>query len=302
MLKKIAIGFGFALLAALLGAAGFAFFAAAAFDASASKVYAVAPPQVTASSDPQVIARGQHLVESLGGCHGCHGDDLGGKPSDDMGPLGVVHAPNLTRGKGGIGNRYSDAQLARVIRDGIKADGHTLLFMPAQDMNWWPDSDLIALVSYIRSVPPVDRTLSPSAIGLVGKIVDRLDMLVLDVARRIDHEVQRPKTLEPQPTREYGAHIARSCTGCHGNGLSGGPIPGAPSDMAVPANITPHETGIQKYTEADFERLLDTGIKRDGQKLDPFMPVATLRAMNAVERKALWAYLSSLPPTPFGNR
>lgn len=302
MVKKALIGAGIFLLVALLGAAGFVFAQASAFDTSMAKRYDVKPPQVTASTDPQVIARGQHLAASLGGCFGCHGDDLGGKPGEDMGPLGVVNAANLTRGKGGVGAHYSDAQLARVIRDGIKADGHSLRFMPAQDMSWWPDDDLTAMVSYIRSVPPVDRASAPSKIGLVGKVIDRMGMLPLDIARRIDHDKQRPKVLAATATAAYGAELARLCQGCHGSGFSGGPIPGAPPDLPVPSNITPHETGIKLYTEADFMHLLDTGVKRDGKPLNPFMPIAIPRAMNEVERKALWAYLQSLPPKPFGGR
>jgi mono/diheme cytochrome c family protein len=302
MLKKLLIGVGVLLLLVVLGAAGFVYAQASAFDASMSKVYAVKPPQLAASTDPLVIARGKHLAEAIGGCFGCHGPDLGGKPGDKMGPVGVLYSPNLTRGTGGAGNRYSDAQLARVIRDGIKADGHSLRFMPAQDLSWWPDDDLVAIVSFVRSVPPVDRSFPPSTVGVVGKVLDRIGMLPLDVARRIDHDKPRPKTLAPTPTAEYGAELARACQGCHGPGLSGGPIPGAPPSMPIPANITPDPSGIKLYTEADFNHLLDSGVKRSGKPLDPFMPIATLRAMNDVERKALFAYLMSLPPKPFGGR
>jgi mono/diheme cytochrome c family protein len=302
MLKKVLIGVGIFLLVVLLGATGFVYAQASAFDTSMAKLYSVKPPSIMASTDAAVIARGKHLAASLGGCFGCHGEDLGGKPGEDMGPLGSVSASNLTRGKGGVGAHYSDAELARVIRDGIKADGHSLRFMPAQDMSWWPDDDLTALVSFVRSVPPVDRALPPSRIGVVGKVIDRLGMLPLDIARRIDHDKPHPKTLQATPTPAYGAELARLCQGCHGEGLSGGPIPGAPPDLPVPSNITPHETGIKLYTEADFMHLLDTGLKRDGKQLNPFMPIAVLRAMNDVERKALWAYLRSVPGKPFGGR
>jgi mono/diheme cytochrome c family protein len=301
VVKKVLKGIGIVVLVVLLGVAGFVFFQASAFDASMNKAYAFDSVSITASADPQVIAHGRHLAE-VGGCFGCHGDDLGGKQGEPFGPLGVVHASNLTRGKGGVGNRYSDTQLGRVIRHGIKADGRSLRFMPAQEFSWWPDDDLAAVVSYVRSMPPIDRALPPSAIGLLGKVLDRLDLLTLDVARRVDHTMKHPKVLEPQPTAEYGAHLGLSCKGCHGEGFSGGPIPGAPSDLPTPANITPHETGIKRYTEADFMRLLDTGIKANGKPLDPFMPIAILRAMNPTERKALWAYLQSLPPKPFGGR
>jgi mono/diheme cytochrome c family protein len=302
MLKKGLLGLGVVLLLVVLALCAFAYVQASAFDASVAKVYAIAPPAIAASTDPLLIARGKHLTESIGGCVGCHAADLGGKPSDPMGPLGVAYPPNLTSGRGGIGQRYSDGQLARVIRDGIKADGRSLRFMPAQDLSWWPDQDLVALVSYLRSLPAVDRVSPPSTVGLVGKVLDRLGKLPLDIARRIDHDAPRAKILAATPTQAYGKYLARSCASCHGPGLSGGRIPGAPAKLAVPANITPHRTGIKHYTEADFMHLLDTGEKPNGKKLDPFMPIAALRAMNDTERRALFAYLMSLPPRPFGQR
>jgi mono/diheme cytochrome c family protein len=302
MLKKLFLGLAVVVVLAAVSGAAVAMFQASAFDASIDKVYAIAPLELHAVTDPVVVARGKHLVESLGGCAECHGADLGGKPSEDLGPIGVVPAPNLTSGKGGVGGRYTDGQLARVIRHGIKSSGKSVRFMPAQDVCWWPDEDLLALVSYLRSLPPVDRTSGEVRIGVLGKVLDRFDTVTLDVARRIDHNTARPKSLPAQPTAEYGAMLARSCTSCHGEHFSGGPIPGAPADLPVPANITPHATGIGSTTEADWNRLLDTGIKRNGQPLNPFMPIQMLRAMNATERSALWTFLRALPARPFGER
>ena len=301
-MKKLMWALAGAVLLVVVGAAAFAFVQAAAFDASVNKVYPIPELDIRAVSDEAVIARGKHLVESIGGCLECHGRDLGGHPSEDLGPIGVVPAPNLTTGRGGIAARYSDGQLARLVRHGLRASGKSLRFMPAQDISWWPDDDLQALVSYLRTVPPVDRTLGETRIGLLGKVLDRIDAIPLDVARRIDHEAPRPKTLRAQPTAEYGALLARGCTGCHGEHFSGGAIPGAPSELPVPANITPHATGLAAATEADWNRLLDLGIKRDGQPLNPFMPIQNLRALDSAERSALWEFLRSLPPRPFGER
>lgn len=302
MLKKLFLGLAIITVLVIIGGAAFAMVQSSAFDASVNKVYDIPLPDVHAVTDPAVIARGKHLVDSLGGCAECHGQDLGGKPGEDMGPLGVVPAPNLTSGKGGVAGKYSDGQFARVIRHGVKSSGKSLLFMPSQDLAWWPDDDLVALVSYLRSVPPVDRGSGEIKIGLLGKVLDRFDAVPLDVARRIDHTEKRPKTLAAEPTAEYGALLARGCVGCHGEHFSGGPIPGAPSNLPVPANITPHATGLAGATEADWARLLDTGIKRDGKPLNPFMPISMLRAMNEAERGALWKFLQSLPPRPFGER
>ena len=72
--------------------------------------------------------------------------------------------------------------------------------------------------------------------------------------------------------------------------------------MAIPLNITPDATGIRDWTYADFEHLLATGLRPDGRKLDPMMPVQMLNAMNEIEKRALWEFLRAQPPRPFGGR
>lgn len=300
--KKLLIGIGSVVGAVIVGAAGFVGYNAMAFGSSMSSVYDVTPLDVTLSQDPAVLERGKHLAESIGGCIECHGDDLGGKPMPDMGPIGTLFAPNLTTGKGGVGGDYTDAQLARAIRNGIKADGTSAVFMPSQDFFWWPDDDVAAVVAYVRAQPPVDREMQSSEVGLMGKILDRMDLLLIDVARRIDHDAPRPNVPDPAPTAAYGEFIATLCKGCHGDGFSGGPIPGAPPELPIPTNLTQHETGLASWSEDDFIKLLDTGTKPDGSQLDPFMPIATTKTMNETEKKALWAFLETVPPQEFGNR
>jgi mono/diheme cytochrome c family protein len=92
--------------------------------------------------------------------------------------------------------------------------------------------------------------------------------------------------------------VATTCTGCHRADLSGGPIAGAPPDWPAARNITPHPTaGIGRWTAADFDRLLTTGVRPDGRLVDTaHMPVRMTRAMTPVEREALWRYLRGLPP------
>jgi len=96
--------------------------------------------------------------------------------------------------------------------------------------------------------------------------------------------------------------LANACRGCHGATLSGGRIPGAPAEMAIPLNITPHETGLAGWTYTDFDKLLSTGIRRNGKTLDPMMPVTELGKFNQTERQALWAFLQTVPAKPFGER
>jgi hypothetical protein len=104
------------------------------------------------------------------------------------------------------------------------------------------------------------------------------------------------------PTATYGAFLSRACTMCHGEHLAGGPIPGAPSSLPVPRNLTPDATGLREWSYEDFDRLLTTGVRKNGRKLDPFMPIDAFSKYDDVQKHALWAYLCGLTPRPFGSR
>ncbi len=271
------------------------------FDASLDKVYDVPVPDVVASKDPAVIERGKHVVDAMAGCSSkaCHGADLGGGVVTPLGPLGTLVAPNITSGS--LGAAYSDGELARLIRHGIKKDGRSVRLMPSGEMSWFPPDDVVAVVSYLRTVPPVDRENQPMVIKTLGKILDRQDKIHLDVARRIDHtKVETPPA--PAATAEYGSFLTRACSGCHGEHFSGGPLPGAPPSLPVPLNLTPDPTGLKDWTFDDFEKLMRTGVRKNGRQLDPFMPIESWRNFNDVEMHAIWAYLRTVPPMPWGSR
>ena len=271
------------------------------FDASVDKVYDVPVPTLARSTDPAVVARGKHLAESFAACAAthCHGADLGGGAPIVMGPVGTLTGPNIT--STGLGAAYSDGEFARIVKHGIKKDGRTVVLMPAEDINWVTDADVVAIISYLRTVPAVDRENGPRSVGTLGKILDRNDQIHLDVARRIDHgKTEVPPA--PEPTAKYGAFLARSCSGCHGEHLSGGRIPGTPSSIPAPANITPDATGLAGWTFEDFEKLMRTAQRKNGKPLDPFMPVENWKNLDDTEMHALWAYLQTVPARPYGSR
>ncbi len=300
MIRKILLAVAGLAAAAVLIALLFVGSKIRAFDASVARTWDVTPPAITASTDPAIVARGQHLAESIGGCIECHGEHAEGKLGEDLGPLGEVHGPNLTRG--GMGAVYSDAELGRAVRHGIKKTGHTVLFMPSHDLEWWPDDDLQAVVSWVRAQPDSPNAVPPSKIAPLGKLLDRVDAIPLDIARRIDHDYQRAASVTPAPTADYGANLIRLCSGCHGATFSGGPIPGVPPDIPPPGNLTPHATGLKDWTYAEFVRLLNEGIKRDGTPLHEFMPIRTLKTMNDVEKEAMWLAFQALEPAEYGGR
>jgi len=301
IVKQILVGVGAVVGLAVVGVASFVGWHAHAFGSSLDRVYEVPVPSLSRTSDPVALERGHHIADAIAPCavSDCHGPDLAGGKVIEVGPLGRFSAPNITAG--GLGVAYSDGELARLIRHGLKKDGRTVRFMPSHEFNWIPDDDMTAVISWVRTMPAVTKPNGPFEIGLLAKVLDRMNMIPIDTARRINHEkveLAPPAT----PTASYGAFLARSCTGCHGDHLSGGPIPGAPPEMAVPLNLTPHETGLKGWTFEDLKKTFETGIDKKGKKLDPMMPVTALAKLNDTEMHALHAYLASLQPLPFGGR
>ncbi|HEU5075846.1 MAG TPA: hypothetical protein VFU02_16750 [Polyangiaceae bacterium] len=301
LLKKVLIGVGAGVAALALGVGGYVLVQTRAFDASMAKVYSTPLPAINRSTDPEVIARGAHLAQSIGGCsaNDCHGKDFAGGRLVDVGPVGSFAGPNIT--EGGMLAVYSDAELARLLKTGVKKDSRSVRFMPVQDFHWLPDSDIVAIISYLRTVEPSNKANGTTSIGTLGKVLDRRGEFPWDVARLME---TRPKETAPppSPTRAYGDFVVRLCTGCHGETLGGGPIPGAPPSLPVPLNITLHETGIKDYTYDDFVKVLKTGVRKNGKKLDPFMAVDVTQNFDETELKALWAAISARPPKEFGAR
>jgi mono/diheme cytochrome c family protein len=108
---------------ALFLVVGLGAFRVRAYSGEAETIWQVEPPAIAAATDSAILERGAHVGGTLGGCTGCHGPDLSGGLVEDLGPVGQIYAPNLTSGEGGVGSAYSDAELARAIRHGIRHDG-----------------------------------------------------------------------------------------------------------------------------------------------------------------------------------
>lgn len=251
----------------------------------------------------ELLARGEHIVATRG-CNDCHATDLGGRTFIESPALGVLYASNLTGGAGGVASRYTDQELARAIRNGIRHDGRPLLLMPSQEYNPLGDEDVAAVVAYLRSLPPVDREPRQSRPGPLARVLHLAGLLLLVSAEVIDHGRERGPTPAAGATVEYGEYLAVTCTGCHGAGFSGGKIPGTPPEFLPPANLTPHlETGLGRWTEADFVRLVREGVRPDGSMVNTeAMPIAMTSRFTDEELSAIWMYLRTLPPRAYGGR
>jgi len=257
-----------------------------------TKVEAIAIPTDSAS-----VARGHHLVLAVGKCVACHGDDLSGKYTSDNFVFGRLAAANLTRGKGGIGTTYSDADYVRSIRYGVRPTGKPVIFMPSESFTHFSDADLGAIIAYIRTVPPVDATFPPPRMGPISRILSLLVGFPLVPAMQIDRTAPHPASVEAGVTKEYGKYLMQTggCTSCHNPNLSGG----AKVEGVQAANLTP--TGIGKWSEADFTKALRMGVRPDGRILSAVMPWPYTKNLTDDEIRAMWMYMKTMPPRPTGG-
>ena len=274
-----------------------------ASEAAMSKTYDTPTPAIVASTDPAVVMRGERLVHTLLVCTHCHGENLAGGTVIDEPAVGRVFAANLTTGRGGIAGQRTDGELARAIRHGVRGDGRSMVVMPVEDYVALSEPDLTAVVSYIRSLPPVDNQLPPHELGPIGRVLVGTGLAPVLSATQVSQAAPIPPAVPAGVTVEYGHYLARTagCMGCHGETLSGGPIPGAPASIPVPANITPGGQ-TKGWTDEDWFRLLREGRDPGGRQINSYMPYDAYAHMTDDEIRALIIYLRSVPPREFGNR
>jgi len=105
------------------------------------------------------VEYGRHMA-AMGGCVGCHGEDLAGGPIPG-GPPTWPPAANLTPDPAhGIG-KWTEADFFRALREGKRPGGDTIsAVMPWRYTAQLTDDDIRALWLYLRTVPPLERPAS----------------------------------------------------------------------------------------------------------------------------------------------
>jgi mono/diheme cytochrome c family protein len=269
--------------------------------AGASPSDPLAGVDLQALARERAIRRGEHLVKSRVGCNGCHGKDFGGAVLIDMALVGHWVAPNLTAGEGSVTRGFTATEWDHAVRHAVRHTGKSSS-MPSGEFVNLTDHELSDIVSFIQAQPPVNRDLGPVRLGPVFAFMLARNPDSGLPAFVIDHA--RPHTVDPpaaSTSPEFGSHIVQVCRGCHGPTLSGGKVAGDPN-MPIVANLTPHETGLKDWTEADFFRALREGRRKDGSSINPAMPWKAYGQMTDTELKAVWAYLRTVPPVEKGHR
>lgn len=274
--------------------------------------YTTAPPDLKVIPDSALIADGQRLAEMV--CKNCHLSPNGkmeGKSLDDIpAEFGKVWSQNITRdAKYGAG-RYSDGELAFLLRTGIKRDG---VFAPP----WMPkfphlsDHDLQSIIAYLRSDAPEleasEKQQPPPQPSFLAKF------LCVVAFKPLPYPTQPIEAPSMSDKVAYGRYIATGkveCYSCHsptfktmnimepektpGYFSGGNPMTGEDGKVVLTRNLTPDkETGIGNMTEEQFIKAVKYG-QRDGK---PALrrPMIPFTQMTDEEASAVYAYLRTIP-------
>jgi mono/diheme cytochrome c family protein len=262
---------------------------------------------------PERVARGKRSAQML--CAGCHMDSatgaLTGKRMPDLpGQFGESWSRNITADKAkGIGS-WTNGEIVYLLRTGIARDGRYtppwMVKLPNAS-----DEDLRDIVAFLRSDDPLvqardvdDHESKPS---LLTKVLCR-------VAWKPFPYEARP----PAPTAEdkvaHGRYLVTArllCFSCHSADFKtnddlhpersagylggGNAMPDTSGRIVHTANLTPDpETGIGRWSEAQFRRALVDGIRPDNRPLR--YPMVPYRPLGDEEVGAIYAYLRTVPP------
>ena len=256
------------------------------------------------------LERGKYLVESIMGCGNCHTPQgpngpvmdraLSGGPPIEEGRRLTALPSNITPDpQTGIG-KWTDAQIKVAIRQGKRPDG-TLIGppMPFGQYRGIADADIDAVVAYLRTVPPVNNAVAKSTYNN-------------PLPSAWGPPIDKPITAPPASDKvAYGAYLAGPlghCVECHTPMGSdhhqqfatllgaGGMQFNGPWGLSVAKNITSDpEQGLGKWTDAEIERAIRSGVDKDGHPLKPPMGYGYYSKISADDMAALIAWLRSLP-------
>jgi cytochrome c553 len=252
-------------------------------------------------------------MNSIVACGNCHAQrDKEGRVLPDKGLSGgfvfdeepfKAYASNITPDpETGIG-KWTEAQLVRAIREGIRPDGSLIgPPMPIEFYRGMADNDAKALAAWLKAQPPVKNVVPKSEYRI---------KLPPAYGPPIKGKVVAP----PRSDRvKYGAYLAGPlghCMDCHTPwtqtgpdmkrvGAGGNPFKGS-WGVSVSPNLTPHETGLKGWSDAEIVRAIREGKGRDGSPLKPPMAYGWYKNIDDDDMKSLIAYPRSLKPLPLGR-
>jgi mono/diheme cytochrome c family protein len=283
-----------------------------------------APSGVTAEDLPAHqpdLANGEYMFHA-GGCASCHAapaaercdDPKTGNKLELVGgrclktPFGTFHVPNISPDKEtGIGD-WTPVDFVNAMKFGVGPDGtHFYPAFPYASYQRMTHEDILDLKAYLDTLPAVKSDVPQHELGFPFNVRRGLGLWQLLYVNG--------EALAADPDRSdlvnRGAYLVLGpghCSECHSaRNLLGGIVDhqafaGAPNpegEGTVP-NITPHRDGLADWSEGDIEYLLETGHTPDFDVVGGQMAAVqeNMAKLMAEDRKAIAAFLKSLPPRP----
>jgi len=307
-MKKALKGLGY-LVVLIIAVAG-----ALAIYIAITGIPSYAPGNVTLKMEtsPAKVERGRKFASML--CVGCHLDPttgkLTGKRLADLPTVfGVAFSKNITRDPAyGIGS-WSDGELAYLLRTGITRTGR---YAPP----WMPkyphmsDDDLESVIAFLRSDDPMT---APAAVNPPG--VSKPSFLAKLLTHVTFKPLPYPRAPIPTPPGSdqvaYGRYLSVNlgCFACHSANFrtnnelkpeksagymgGGNALQDESGQAVISANLTPDETGLASWSQADFIRAIRTGIRPDNTVV--MYPMSPLPELTDADAGAIYAYLRTVP-------
>jgi mono/diheme cytochrome c family protein len=276
-------------------------------------------PDLHASREPAVVERGRYLVRGAAHCADCHGAPEqraaleAGKEVPLTGghefklPVGTFRVPNITPDAETGTGRYSDPEIARMLRHGVRPDGTAMLpFMPFTDLS---DDDLTAVISYLRTQAPVRHAVAPHQLNALGRVVKAFVVTPKGPSRPTVAHAPSGPTVD---NGRYITNAVGNCVMCHTKvdlrtgALTAPPFSGGaihdgtddPNKKFVSPNLTPHPRWgwIASWPEEVFVARVHMGKQREGTP----MPWHAFKNMHDDDLRAVFRYLQRLPPSEGG--
>jgi cytochrome c553 len=240
--------------------------------------YPVPAVSLVVPGDAASIAEGERLA-TVRGCYlACHGTKGTGDSMVDSFMLGTVNAPNLYQ----AAQKYSDSELAALIRFGVRPDGHGVLIMPSQTFHGLNDLDLGRIIAFLRTLPP---SSGPARLERLGPVLEVA--FAFGKIKTAPEQIAELAPLPPAPTQaaEIGRYVATtSCTECHGNALEG---------SVNPEFTSPDLHIVRGYSQAEFKKLMREGVALGNRQVGLMSEIAKLdlNQLTDSEIDSLYSYL-----------
>ncbi len=288
-------------------------FAAYIYFAPAPSYAKVEVLEIEVEPTPERLAKGEKLV--LSNCIGCHANENGvleGLEFDDVAAnkaFGTLYAANITQHKEkGIGS-YTDGELYRLLRTGIKKNNKLASVVMPKWATCSPD-DIYSMIAFLRSKHKAVQPSEKEHPKHKGSFLERALMkFAFKPIPYQDEHLRRPLATDSVAYGKYLINSVYGCYMCHSgnlekanllepektpNYLGGGYVFELNAGkIPVPSLLMKDDSRVSTWSLEQFIKAVREGVRPDTKVgfLEPMHPYPLLDTM---EVKGMYYYLKEM--------